>query len=307
MPPRIPLRCLRAHSNLLRPTPSTFLSQPQQTRHASILGSLSDVPTAYNRRIRRGRGPSSGKGKTSGRGHKGQKQHGKVPFKFNGGQTPDEVVKGKRGFTNTFSLEMTVLNLDRVQSWIDQGRLDASRPITVKELHESRCTHGIKDGVKLLARVRLSLSHPVSVSSCFFPEQARPYFRCTTRMLIQVFRCTERRNLSQPRAHCRLARISCRNRSHRGSRRLRHDPLLHTAVHPPHPQRRDASRSLAPLSRTRKCHTRKHNSSRRRGFGVRSSRGKSAEHNANIKHPIKTAARVGIPISPAGPGIATGH
>lgn len=48
---------------------------------------------------------------------------------------------------------MSPINLDRIQSWIDQGRLDVSKPITIKELNESRCLHGIKDGVKLLARV----------------------------------------------------------------------------------------------------------------------------------------------------------
>lgn len=73
-----------------------------QQRSASILSSLSDTKGAYNKRIKRGRGPSSGKGKTSGRGHKGQKQHGKVPAGFNGGQTPDEVVSGSRGFENQY-------------------------------------------------------------------------------------------------------------------------------------------------------------------------------------------------------------
>ncbi len=75
-----------------------------QTRNASILGSLSDNPGAYNRRIRRGRGPSSGKGKTSGRGHKGQKQHGKVPARFQGGQTPVDIVHGERGFDNQYDI-----------------------------------------------------------------------------------------------------------------------------------------------------------------------------------------------------------
>lgn len=65
-----------------------------QHRNASILSSLSDNPGAYQKRIRLGRGPASGKGKTSGRGHKGQKQHGKVPRGFNGGQTKTEVVRG---------------------------------------------------------------------------------------------------------------------------------------------------------------------------------------------------------------------
>ena len=71
-----------------------------QRRSASILGSLSDNPSAFSKPKRVGRGPSSGSGKTSGRGHKGQKQHGKVPRGFNGGQTKDEVVHGKRGDHN---------------------------------------------------------------------------------------------------------------------------------------------------------------------------------------------------------------
>lgn len=49
---------------------------------------------------------------------------------------------------------MSPLNVDRLQDWIDQGRLDPSKPITMKELNDSRCLHGVKDGVKLLARVR---------------------------------------------------------------------------------------------------------------------------------------------------------
>src|SRR6201996_3413339 len=76
---------------------STFV---QHARYASVLGRLRDLPGSRSKAIRRGRGPASGKGKTSGRGHKGQGQHGKVPAGFNGGQTPDEVVQGKRGFTN---------------------------------------------------------------------------------------------------------------------------------------------------------------------------------------------------------------
>lgn len=58
----------------------------------------------------------------------------------------------------SFSLDMSKVNLDKIQSWIDQGRLDPSKPITIKELTSSRCLHGVKDGVKLLARVRLECS-----------------------------------------------------------------------------------------------------------------------------------------------------
>ncbi|CBF88155.1 hypothetical protein AN1095.2 [Aspergillus nidulans FGSC A4] len=157
MPPRLQILPLHLRSSLPRPStipqPSQLLLSVQsQTRNAHILASLSDNPGAYNKRIRRGRGPASGKGKTSGRGHKGQGQHGKVPAGFNGGQTPDIVVHGERGFKNIFSLDLAPANLDRIQEWIDQGRIDPTKPITVRELAKSRCIHNPKDGVKLLAR-----------------------------------------------------------------------------------------------------------------------------------------------------------
>ncbi|KAK8922236.1 54S ribosomal protein L10, mitochondrial [Metarhizium anisopliae] len=72
----------------------------QQTRNASILGSLANNKGAVHIKKRVGRGPSSGHGKTSGRGHKGQKQHGKVNAWFQGGQTPLVVKHGRMGFTN---------------------------------------------------------------------------------------------------------------------------------------------------------------------------------------------------------------
>nr|POF14128.1 54s ribosomal protein l10, mitochondrial [Quercus suber] len=168
MPPRLQL--LSRLSAVAAQSPSSY--QPlapflypclTPQRSASILSSLSDTKGAYNKRIRRGRGPSSGKGKTSGRGHKGQKQHGKVPAGFNGGQTPDWVVAGSRGFKNHFAADIAPINLNRIQDWINQKRLDASQPITLKELERSRCTHGIKDGVKLLARGKEELTTPINI------------------------------------------------------------------------------------------------------------------------------------------------
>lgn len=109
MPPRIPAQlaaqCCRAaavapsQSNSLV---SLFAAFSIQTRNASILANLSDNAGAHQKRIRVGRGPSSGKGKTSGRGHKGQKQHGKVRPWFQGGQTPLIFQKGRLGFENLY-------------------------------------------------------------------------------------------------------------------------------------------------------------------------------------------------------------
>ena len=88
--------------HLSRQLPSQSSRQliQHQARHASILSALSDNPGAYKKKIRVGRGASSGKGKTSGRGHKGQNQHGKVKPWFEGGQTRLSIVKGKSGFIN---------------------------------------------------------------------------------------------------------------------------------------------------------------------------------------------------------------
>ncbi|MCJ1418673.1 YmL10 [Xylographa parallela] len=168
MPPRLLLSirpALRSPStfSLLPPFLLPCLNPSTTHRHASILSSLSDNPLAYHKKIRRGRGPSSGKGKTSGRGHKGQKQHGKVPRGFQGGQTPLEIVHGTRGFVNVFSVDMQPLNLSRIQSWIDQGRIDPSRPITIKELSDSNCVGKIKDGVKLLADGAQELRTPINI------------------------------------------------------------------------------------------------------------------------------------------------
>jgi large subunit ribosomal protein L15 len=58
---------------------------------------------------------------------------------------------------------MSPINLDRIQDWINQGRLDPTRPITVKELADSRCLHGVKDGVKLLAKGKEQLKSPINI------------------------------------------------------------------------------------------------------------------------------------------------
>ena len=109
MPPRLPFAqaarcCAAAIGAPARPASliSLFaaLSVRPQTRSASILASLSDNKGAYQKRIRVGRGASSGYGKTSGRGHKGHKQRGSVNPWFQGGQTPLIVSHGQVGFVN---------------------------------------------------------------------------------------------------------------------------------------------------------------------------------------------------------------
>lgn len=134
-----------------------------QTRNASILASLSNNKGAVKVPKRVGRGPSSGHGKTSGRGHKGQGQHGKVNAWFQGGQTPLIMKKGTKGFDNWRAPIMSEVNLDKLQDWINQGRIDPTKPITPKELIESRLVGSVKDGIKILARGKTCLAQPIDI------------------------------------------------------------------------------------------------------------------------------------------------
>jgi large subunit ribosomal protein L15 len=75
------------------------------------------APKNANRNKKRiGRGMGSGTGKTSGRGHKGQgsRSGSSLMRGFEGGQMPLHRRLPKRGFTNIFRTEYTVINLDRL-------------------------------------------------------------------------------------------------------------------------------------------------------------------------------------------------
>ncbi|QPC77204.1 hypothetical protein HYE68_007956 [Fusarium pseudograminearum] len=168
MPPRIspfstPL-CCRTTANAPVSSLTAYLAGLSlQTRNASILGSLANTPGAMHQKKRVGRGPSSGHGKTSGRGHKGQKQHGKVKPWFQGGQTPLIVKHGRKGFSNYRAAQMSEVNIDQIQAWIDQGRLDPTKQITPKELIECGIIGTLKDGVKILSRGAETLKQPIDV------------------------------------------------------------------------------------------------------------------------------------------------
>ena len=73
---------------------------------------------------RLGRGIGSGKGKTSGRGVKGQKSRSGVAIKsFEGGQMPLYRRLPKRGFNPINKKTIAILNLDKIQSYIDKKNI----------------------------------------------------------------------------------------------------------------------------------------------------------------------------------------
>ena len=88
---------------------------------------LNNRPKLNKSKIRVGRGIGSGKGKTSGRGVKGQKSRSGVAIKsFEGGQMPLYRRLPKRGFNSISKKNIAILNLDKIQAFIDKKSIKTS-------------------------------------------------------------------------------------------------------------------------------------------------------------------------------------
>lgn len=128
------------------------------------LNQLRDKPGATEKRTRVGRGPGSGKGKTAGRGHKGQKSRTGVSIRgFEGGQMPIYRRLPKRGFNVVNPKEFAVINVGRLQKVIDEGRLDAKKPIDGDALEAAGLVRPRRDGVRLLASGELKAKLTITV------------------------------------------------------------------------------------------------------------------------------------------------
>ena len=90
-------------------------------------------------KIRVGRGIGSGKGKTSGRGVKGQKSRSGVAIKsFEGGQMPLYRRLPKRGFNPLKKEDIAILNLDKIQFFINKKTINTNNVLnssTLKKLN----------------------------------------------------------------------------------------------------------------------------------------------------------------------------
>lgn len=114
-----------------------------------------------------GRGTGSGLGKTSAKGHKGQKaRSGSKKNGFEGGQMPLARRLPKRGFTNIFAKEYSVINVETL------NRLEEGTVVTAELLKEMGIISKIeKDGLKVLGRGELT--RRLDVKAAKFSESAR--------------------------------------------------------------------------------------------------------------------------------------
>ncbi|MBB1079716.1 50S ribosomal protein L15 [Limosilactobacillus sp. STM2_1] len=113
------------------------------------LNELKPAAGSRSKRLRKGRGLSSGHGFTSGRGTKGQKAHGKTRLGFEGGQMPLYRQIPKRGFTNINRKEYAIVNLTAL------NKFDDGTEVTPQLLVESGLVKNMKNGIKVLGSGKL--------------------------------------------------------------------------------------------------------------------------------------------------------
>ena len=123
------------------------------------INDLSPSKGARKNRKRVGRGTGSGHGKTSCRGSKGQKSRsgGSVPPWFEGGQMPIQRRLPKRGFTNIFKKEYTLINVR------DLSKFDSDASIDLESLRKAGLIKNIQDRVKLLGLGDISFPLTIKV------------------------------------------------------------------------------------------------------------------------------------------------
>lgn len=129
------------------------------------LNEIANNPGAHKRKLKVGRGSSSGLGKTSGRGVKGAKARtGTKVYGFEGGQMPLYMRMPKRGFNNIFANDFAELSLARLQRAVDSKSLDASAKITNETLRKAGVARRSKHGVRLIGNTPLSVKLDLEVA-----------------------------------------------------------------------------------------------------------------------------------------------
>ena len=124
----------------------------------------------HNPKKRLGRGQGSGKGGTSARGHKGAKSRSGYSKKlgFEGGQMPLQRRVPKFGFNNINRVEYQAVNLDRIQTLIDNKKVKDSMNL------QSFIDNGLaskNDLIKVLASGEIKT--PIKISAHKFSAAAK--------------------------------------------------------------------------------------------------------------------------------------
>jgi large subunit ribosomal protein L15 len=115
------------------------------------MSTLNTTNKVNKKKLRVGRGIGSGKGKTCGRGVKGQKSRSGVAIKsFEGGQMPLYRRLPKRGFSSFSKTNIAIMNLDKIQSFLDQKTIDLKDTINTDLLKKLKLINKNSQMLKIL-------------------------------------------------------------------------------------------------------------------------------------------------------------
>ena len=121
---------------------------------------------------RLGRGIGSGKGKTSGRGIKGQKSRSGVAIKsFEGGQMPLYRRLPKRGFNSIRKINVARINLDKIQYFIDQKKINFNDKINCELLKKLKIINKNSQKLKILGNGEIKVK--INIEADLISESAR--------------------------------------------------------------------------------------------------------------------------------------
>ena len=122
-------------------------------------------------KIRVGRGIGSGKGKTSGRGVKGQKSRSGVAIKsFEGGQMPLYRRLPKRGFNQPSKEKIAILNLEKIQTYINKKTINSKDVINTSLLKKLKLINKNSTKLKILGTGEIKKN--VEIIAHFASKQA---------------------------------------------------------------------------------------------------------------------------------------
>tara|TARA_B100001248_G_scaffold249954_1_gene223555 strand:- start:9 stop:458 length:450 start_codon:yes stop_codon:yes gene_type:complete len=123
------------------------------------------------KKIRVGRGIGSGKGKTSSRGHKGQKSRSGVAIKsFEGGQMPLYRRLPKRGFNSLNKKTTAILNLNKIQSILENSKHQIKDDLNIKILKEKKIINKKYISLKILGSGEIKKN--ISITANYASKQA---------------------------------------------------------------------------------------------------------------------------------------
>ena len=135
----------------------------------NILNQTTKIKTSKKRL---GRGIGSGRGKTSGRGVKGQKSRSGVAIKsFEGGQMPLYRRLPKRGFNPINRKKIAKINLDQIQSFVDNKRVNPEIGINLEILKKNKIINKSYLKYKILANGNLTTK--INIEADFSSESAK--------------------------------------------------------------------------------------------------------------------------------------